>query len=878
MSRIQIPLDVLTSRLNLSDRFASVRSQSLGARFANLKPISEFLDIKRLSKPANFGEVQSRVNYNLGHFSSNYAVVFAMLSIYSLLTNWLLLFDIILVVGGMWAIGKLNGEDLNVAGFQATSSQLYTALLIVATRVEELDSDDTDTQGVGLEFGKKRFASDPLQFTGIDLSQPRPRKGYNYDSDESSDTSESDEEGTSAMQVALRDKEEALVQSALARIRRAQEKGKREVKLKKDELDALEKRRKRMQSSSTSKGRQGSGSGSGSGSERRRRSDKDLVTLPLAADPRRRRLEEVPPHPPAAVAPPGMLVAGPDGLTYAPIGYQSQAGLSRPRSATFQQLRATQTPYPQDSNRHFSEGMRPTSSSSTSSRRPLPDEEGWMPAHSRRSSVSSQYTVDPFKYQTSGDQLPPIPDQYARRNVSGPEIVYSSLRRSPPMTNYPPAARGVSDPILRKRNSHRDELGDSQDETTDEEGSDDLGNGVQVYVEEPAERERPPPAPPTRKPIRSDSEATFGEGEMGRDTEEGRPGGIVMVRIASKERGAGGIVVLSPVAEYRWDVVFGMCGTVVVVVFIFVVTATILPIGERCAIEPTHIVDFFLAFADVMAWFEVHTQILNGIDIYATLFCALYPNIFLLSLSSTSGKFAIMANSIPSDYYAALEIPSTSTQQQIRDAYKKAALKTHPDRVPSDSPERASRTRKFQLVNDAYYTLSDPARRKDYDAARVYHGFGSGASTASTSFDDDEEIPQASGPEAGAGAGYSFPWSSFGFSSKAKNEEEGKKFEEQQFGDVFEEMLREEGMAENGGKPTGKFWSMVGGLSGAAMGFIIANFPGMIAGAVAGNRLGSVRDARGKSVYEVFQGLDQGDKARLLSQLAAKVFSHAVGT
>jgi hypothetical protein len=95
---------------------------------------------------------------------------------------------------------------------------------------------------------------------------------------------------------------------------------------------------------------------------------------------------------------------------------------------------------------------------------------------------------------------------------------------------------------------------------------------------------------------------------------------------------------------------------------------------------------------------------------------------------------------------------------------------------------------------------------------------------------------------------------------------------------VFEEMLREEGMAENGGRPTGKFWSVLGGLSGGTMGFIVANFPGMIAGAVAGNRLGSIRDARGKSVYAVFQELDQGDKARLLSQLAAKVFAHAVGS
>src|SRR5277367_6247920 len=114
MARIQIPLDLLTSRLNLGDRFAGVRSQSLAARFANLRPISEFLDFKRVSKPANFSEVQSRVNYNLSHFSSNYAVVFVMLSIYSLLSNWLLIFLIIFVVGGMWGIGKLDGRDLDI--------------------------------------------------------------------------------------------------------------------------------------------------------------------------------------------------------------------------------------------------------------------------------------------------------------------------------------------------------------------------------------------------------------------------------------------------------------------------------------------------------------------------------------------------------------------------------------------------------------------------------------------------------------------------------------------------------------------------------------------------------------------------------------------
>lgn len=109
-----------------------MRSQSIGTRFANLRPISEFLDIKRISKPADFSMVQNRVNYNLSYFSSNYAAVFAMLSIYSLLTNLTLFFALMLIIGGMYGIGKLEGRDLDVGFARATVSQLYTGLFIIS--------------------------------------------------------------------------------------------------------------------------------------------------------------------------------------------------------------------------------------------------------------------------------------------------------------------------------------------------------------------------------------------------------------------------------------------------------------------------------------------------------------------------------------------------------------------------------------------------------------------------------------------------------------------------------------------------------------------------------------------------------------------------
>lgn len=230
----------------------------------------------------------------------------------------------------------------------------------------------------------------------------------------------------------------------------------------------------------------------------------------------------------------------------------------------------------------------------------------------------------------------------------------------------------------------------------------------------------------------------------------------------------------------------------------------------------------------------------------------------------------------PVDYYAALNVDSKATQEQIRNAYKKAALKHHPDRVAADSPDRAQRTKKFQQINDAYYTLSDTTRRREYDAARnQFHGFGFGGSSAGAEDSSaDEEVPR---PEPGSDMPGGFPWSAFGFGGSAKSEADANRYSNEQFGGVFEEMMRDEGMAdENDNSPTKTFWSIVGGMSGGAMGFIVANMPGAVAGAVAGNRLGAIRDKKGKSVYSVYQELEQPEKMRLLSELASKVFAHAI--
>ncbi|KAF2674555.1 prenylated rab acceptor PRA1 [Microthyrium microscopicum] len=133
MSRISIPLDVVTSRLNFSERFGSV--SNIRSNFGNFRSLYEFFDVKRISKPANLAETQSRLNYNLSYFSSNYAAIFAMLGIYALLNNWWLLFFIALLVGGMYGIGRLQGNDLVIGNWHATTTQLYTTLVIIGVPV-----------------------------------------------------------------------------------------------------------------------------------------------------------------------------------------------------------------------------------------------------------------------------------------------------------------------------------------------------------------------------------------------------------------------------------------------------------------------------------------------------------------------------------------------------------------------------------------------------------------------------------------------------------------------------------------------------------------------------------------------------------------------
>ncbi|KEY66839.1 hypothetical protein S7711_05193 [Stachybotrys chartarum IBT 7711] len=65
------------------------------------------------------------------------------------------------------------------------------------------------------------------------------------------------------------------------------------------------------------------------------------------------------------------------------------------------------------------------------------------------------------------------------------------------------------------------------------------------------------------------------------------------------------------------------------------------------------------------------------------------------------------------DPYEVLGLERDASPDQIKSAYRKAALKNHPDKVPADKKEEAHQA--FQEIAFAYAVLSDPTRRKRYD-------------------------------------------------------------------------------------------------------------------------------------------------------------------
>jgi molecular chaperone DnaJ len=80
------------------------------------------------------------------------------------------------------------------------------------------------------------------------------------------------------------------------------------------------------------------------------------------------------------------------------------------------------------------------------------------------------------------------------------------------------------------------------------------------------------------------------------------------------------------------------------------------------------------------------------------------------------------------DYYDLLGVSKGASDADLKKAYRRLAMKYHPDRNKGDKSAEA----KFKEINEAYQVLSDAQKRKQYDTfgSADFSGMGSGAGSS----------------------------------------------------------------------------------------------------------------------------------------------------
>lgn len=113
--------------MQVSEALKSLKDTKL----SGIRSPAEFFDYHRISRPADFNQATQRISYNTRYFSGNYSLILAVMAVYALITNHLLLLALAFLVLGFIAINKFAPEATQVGDRTVTQKHLYTGLFVI---------------------------------------------------------------------------------------------------------------------------------------------------------------------------------------------------------------------------------------------------------------------------------------------------------------------------------------------------------------------------------------------------------------------------------------------------------------------------------------------------------------------------------------------------------------------------------------------------------------------------------------------------------------------------------------------------------------------------------------------------------------------------
>ncbi|KAI9218452.1 PRA1 family protein-domain-containing protein [Blastocladiella britannica] len=102
------------------------------SKFQHLRPVSDFMDVRRVRSPGTWAVASERASANWTYYQTNYLLVFWLICCYALLSSPLLLFALLFLAVGYHVVNSAGSPTITILGSTLSTAQANTYLALLS--------------------------------------------------------------------------------------------------------------------------------------------------------------------------------------------------------------------------------------------------------------------------------------------------------------------------------------------------------------------------------------------------------------------------------------------------------------------------------------------------------------------------------------------------------------------------------------------------------------------------------------------------------------------------------------------------------------------------------------------------------------------------